>query len=192
MKNRFTLLHRVLFAAALVAGASFSAQAQGVGIGTTAPDASAALDIVSSSKGALLPRVAVATGIASPATGLLVFQTGNPAGFYSNAGTAAAPAWLQLNVVGGAGDNLGNHTATQALNLGANVLTGTCASVGSAVGVGVRADGGLNLGQNTAGNNVYVGYQAGAAVTTGSANLFVGPQARRPAWPTPAAATTCL
>ena len=37
MKNRFTLLHWVLFAAVLVAGASFSAQAQSVGIGTTAP-----------------------------------------------------------------------------------------------------------------------------------------------------------
>ncbi|MDO7873820.1 tail fiber domain-containing protein [Hymenobacter sp. ASUV-10] len=75
----------------------FGALAQtGVGIGTTAPDASAALDIVSSTKGALLPRVASAAALATPATGLLVFQTGAPAGFYYNAGDATTPKWLRL------------------------------------------------------------------------------------------------
>jgi hypothetical protein len=55
-----------------LAATAATAQAQtGVGIGTSAPDVSAALDIVSS-KGALLPRVADATAIATPATGLLV------------------------------------------------------------------------------------------------------------------------
>ena len=149
-------------------------QAQGVGIGTTAPDVSAALDIVSSSKGALLPRVAAAAALATPATGLLVFQTGAPAGFYYNAGTPAAPAWQQLNAVGGPGDNLGNHTATTALLLGANALTGTGASIGTAVGLGVRADGGLNIGQNTAGGNFFLGYQAGQANTGGIYNQFEG------------------
>ena len=65
----------------------------GVGIGTTAPDASAALDIVSSSKGLLLPRVAAVSAIASPAPGLLVYQTGGTPGFYYDSGTAASPAW---------------------------------------------------------------------------------------------------
>ncbi len=151
----------------------------GVGIGTTAPDVSAALDIVSSTKGALLPRVAAATAIVTPATGLLVFQTGAPTGFYYNAGTPGAPSWQRLNVVGGAGDNLGNHTATQPLNLQGNALTGTGANIGSTVGVGVRADGGLNIGQNTTGNNIYLGHQAGASNTTGGANLFIGHQAGR-------------
>ena len=73
------------------------AQTGGVGIGTTAPDVSAALDIVSSTKGALLPRVADATALATPATGLLVFQTNAPAGFYYNAGTPAAPNWQRLS-----------------------------------------------------------------------------------------------
>ena len=78
---------------ALLLALPFAAQAQtpGVGIGTTAPDVSAALDIVSTTKGALLPRVANAAAIASPATGLLVFQTGGTPGFYYNAGTPAAP-----------------------------------------------------------------------------------------------------
>ena len=57
---------------------------------TTAPDASAALDVISTTKGALLPRVAPATGVATPATGLIVFQTTALASYYYNAGT---PSW---------------------------------------------------------------------------------------------------
>ena len=120
MTNFFPRWGRVLLLLAL----PVLAQAQSVGIGTTAPDVSAALDIVSSSKGALLPRVADATAIATPATGLLVFQTGGTPGFYYNAGTPGAPSWQQLATGSGAGDNLGNHTATQNLQLGSNLLTG--------------------------------------------------------------------
>ncbi|MDO7849298.1 YncE family protein [Hymenobacter sp. M29] len=133
------MLHRYLLtplAALLLLAAPRLAHAQtgGVGIGTTAPDASAALDIVSTSKGLLLPRVAAAAAIASPAPGLLVYQTGSPAGFYYNSGTAAAPAWLRLSP----GDNLGNHTATQALNLNGQKLTG-----GGTPGLRVRVGGGV-------------------------------------------------
>jgi hypothetical protein len=157
------MLHRYLsfrwLLLALLAAAPQLARAQNgsVGIGTTAPDASAALDIVSSTKGALLPRVAAATTMATPATGLLVFQTNAPAGFFYNADMPAAPSWQQLNVVGGAGDNLGNHTAIQNLKLGANALTGTGTSIGTVVGVGVRADGGLNIGQTPGRRNIFVG-----------------------------------
>ncbi|MBF9222786.1 hypothetical protein [Hymenobacter ruricola] len=105
-------LFRLLALAALLAGpAALLAQtmpAGGVGIGTTAPDASAALDIVSSDKGLLLPRVAAAAAIASPAPGLLVYQTGSPAGFYYNAGTAAAPGWQQLATAAGTALDAGN------------------------------------------------------------------------------------
>lgn len=72
------------------------AQTGGVGIGTTAPDASAALDVVSRGQGLLLPRVAATTGIARPAPGLLGYQPGAPAGFYYNAGTATGTAWQAL------------------------------------------------------------------------------------------------
>lgn len=58
---------------------SAQAQTAGVGIGTTTPDASAALEIASSSKGLLLPciteaaRTAMGTGaVPAPATGLVV------------------------------------------------------------------------------------------------------------------------
>ena len=173
MRNRFTSLRRGLALAVLFAAGSLAAQAQGVGVGTTAPDASAALDIVSSTKGALLPRLtSIQRGnIANPATGLLVFQTDAPMGFYYNAGTTTTPQWQLLNP---AGDNLGNHTATQALNLGTYALTGTGANLGTTRGVGIRADGGLNIGQNTTGNNIYLGYQAGQSNTTGINNQFSG------------------
>lgn len=49
----------------------------GIGIGTTKPDASAALDVRSSNKGLLLPRIAVDTlnRPTAPADGLLVYNT---------------------------------------------------------------------------------------------------------------------
>ena len=51
-----------------------------VGIGTTSPDASAALEISSTNKGFLPPRIALTsildvTTIASPVTGLLIYNT---------------------------------------------------------------------------------------------------------------------
>ena len=58
--------------------------AQSVGIGTTTPDASAALDIKSTTRGLLVPTMTEAqrNAIVSPATGLLIFQTDAIAGFY--------------------------------------------------------------------------------------------------------------
>jgi hypothetical protein len=53
------------------------------------PDASAMLDIVSTTKGLLIPRMSEGqrTSIPSPATGLVVYQTDGLAGFYFNRGT---------------------------------------------------------------------------------------------------------
>lgn len=73
-------------------------QAQ-TGIGTTTPDASAKLDITSTSKGFLIPRMTTVqrSAISSPANGLLVYQTDGVIGFYVNTGSSASPAWLRLN-----------------------------------------------------------------------------------------------
>ena len=139
----------LLLLAVLVTGGGANARAQGVGIGTTAPDASAALDIVSSSKGALLPRVADATAITTPATGLLVFQTGAPAGFYYNAGTPAAPSWQQLATGAGVPVTAGNGLTKTDSTIGlGGTLSGatTIAQAGNAfsltggsVGIGTTA-----------------------------------------------------
>ncbi|MFN0200400.1 MAG: C1q-like domain-containing protein [Bacteroidia bacterium] len=72
-----------------------NAFSQNVGINTNTPAASAALDVVSTTQGVLVPRMTAAQRgiIASPATGLLVYQTDAPAGFYFYNGTA----WTSLN-----------------------------------------------------------------------------------------------
>jgi len=60
-----------------------------VGIGTTSPDSSSQLDIVSTNKGILIPRLTVVQRIAvsNPADGLLVYQTDDIIGFYYFNGT---------------------------------------------------------------------------------------------------------
>jgi hypothetical protein len=51
--------------------------AQSVGIGTVTPNPSAVLDLQSSNKGLLLPRVADTTSIAGPVKGLTIYSTAN-------------------------------------------------------------------------------------------------------------------
>ena len=69
-----------------------------IGIGTNNPDASAKLEINSTTKGFLAPRMTESqrNSIASPATGLLIFQTDNVLGFYYNIGDAITPNWVTL------------------------------------------------------------------------------------------------
>jgi len=62
-------------------GVAATALAQSVGVGTTTPAGSAMLDVTSTSKGVLLPRVALTSStdqstIASPASGLIAYNTG--------------------------------------------------------------------------------------------------------------------
>lgn|GEM_PF-1474633 len=88
-----------------------------VGIGTTQPDTSAALDISSNNKGLLIPRVDLATNnIQVPATALMVFNTnasfGGGAGIYINMGTGAQPQWTQL-VPANSGGFVRNQTTQQ-------------------------------------------------------------------------------
>ncbi|MFK5878098.1 MAG: hypothetical protein QM478_01235 [Flavobacteriaceae bacterium] len=88
-KSLFILSQLILIVFVLFA--SFGVLAQ-VGIGTTNPNASSMLEIQSTSKGVLIPRMLTAqrTVIASPATGLLVFDTDTQSfWFYSG-------AWVEL------------------------------------------------------------------------------------------------
>jgi hypothetical protein len=80
----------------------YAQQTGNVGIGTASPDASAILELKSDSKGLLLPRLTAGqrAALASPATGLLVYQVEAPEGFYYNKGTPAAPNWILLGATG--------------------------------------------------------------------------------------------
>ena len=92
MKKRILIS---IIALILALAASDSAFAQNnVGIGTTAPDASALLDLTSVSRGLLIPRMTHAQKVAivSPATSLLIFQTDTEStGTY--AGTSPNTFW---------------------------------------------------------------------------------------------------
>jgi hypothetical protein len=65
-----------------------------VGIGTTTPNANAALDLVSTSQGMLFPRMTSTQrdAIASPAKGLTIFNTALNC-IQTNVGSSAAPNW---------------------------------------------------------------------------------------------------
>lgn len=95
----------------LILASSFSVFSQNVAINTTgnAPDGSAMLDIVNSSKGMLIPRVSLsstsdASTISNPATSLIVYNTNgaitganaDSTGYYYNAGTSGSPSWVKL------------------------------------------------------------------------------------------------
>ena len=63
---------------------SLFSYSQNVGIGTSTPHASAALEIKDSTKGILIPRMTMAqrNAIANPAEGLMVYQTDSTYGFW--------------------------------------------------------------------------------------------------------------
>jgi|GEM_PF-4498740 len=72
-------------------------QTSNVGIGTTTPDNSAILELLTTSKGLLIPRLTTAErdAITNPATSLLIYNTSNSQYEY-NVGTPASPSWIAL------------------------------------------------------------------------------------------------
>ncbi len=108
-------MKKILFFVSLFA--STVATAQNVGINGTGalPDASSMLDVSSTTKGFLTPRMTVAdrNAIATPATGLLIYQTDNTPGFYYFNGIA----WVQaVGPAGPAGANGSLSAGTAAGN----------------------------------------------------------------------------
>ncbi|WP_299759520.1 tail fiber domain-containing protein [uncultured Pontibacter sp.] len=157
MKRHLTPINsgkiRALFSMLLVIfalgyGPATLGQSTGVRIGTSpaaSPDPSAMLDISAADKGLLIPRLTEVQrqAIASPATGLMVFQTdGSFVGFWYY---VSPSGWTSLSP---GGDNLGNHTATQNLNLSDKVLVGqtTPAAAIGTTGLRVDSDGKVNIG----------------------------------------------
>jgi hypothetical protein len=129
------MIRQSLFIVGLLLTAGLNAQ---TGIGTTAPNASAKLEIAAIDKGLLIPRMTSTQrgNITSPANGLLVYQTDGVVGFYVNTGTAASPAWTRINMdwVRTGNDiayTLGNVSTTGA-------LTGGSSSTSSISGFGAN------------------------------------------------------
>ena len=108
----------ILFSGLSVSSFSTVVRAQNnVGIGTVVPDASALLDLTSTDKGLLVPRMTQTqrSAIVTPATGLLVYCTdsvnaSNPSTFYYYTGTIWVPflgsGWL---LTGNSGTTAGSN-----------------------------------------------------------------------------------
>jgi hypothetical protein len=107
------------------------------GIGTSMPDASAKLDVYSTDKGFLPPRVTLTNGtdnstIPSPATGLLVYNTGNNAGLVAGYYYWNGTSWATIATAQGSGVSAsfmrGSRSAAQTTGLandGAIIFTQT-------------------------------------------------------------------
>src|SRR5690242_14057221 len=93
MKKKFTLL---LIVFGFIVSKNIHAQTNNfpssgaAGIGTTTPNSSSLLEIKSTTKGLLIPRMTQAqrNAIHTPAKGLLIYQTDNNPGFYYYDGSA--------------------------------------------------------------------------------------------------------
>jgi len=159
-----------------------------VGIGTNSPNASAQLDVESTNKGFLPPRVVLtgrtdASTIASPATGLLVYNTTNNGtapnnvtpGFYYNAGTQQSPNWVRLIITNEAVQSVGSISSTSD-SKGASITSGVLSLApanGTSGGIVTTGDqtfaGSKTFTSNINVNNVSVG-----APTSGVQNTMLG------------------
>ena len=123
MKKNLILLFFLLFTG-MIKSQNISINNDGA-----APDNSAILDMKSTNKGLLFPRMTATerNNISSPASGLLVFVTGeNNLYYYSGS------AWLKVDLNGA--DNLGSHVATLNLNMN-NLQILNSGNVGIGTGV---------------------------------------------------------
>jgi len=189
--KKITLCFILLFSA-------FTLSAQ-VGINSTGatPNDAAMLDVASTSKGMLVPRMTAAQKAAlNPlpvaAQGLLIYQTDGDEGFYYNTSSTTTPNWLYLkggtgggwDILGNAGTTNGTHfigtTDAQDLDFRINDVIhvritqkGQIETLNTGYSVFIGEGAGANdyLCNN---RNTFVGYQAGNADTAGFNNTANG------------------
>jgi len=119
-----------LFVFALFVAATATANAQNnVGIGTTTPDASSILEMQSTNKGVLVPRLTTAQrlAIATPANGLLVYDTNFDCFYYY---ITATTTWVSL-CSSGSGTTGPTGPTGPAGTAGINGATGTNGATGA-------------------------------------------------------------
>lgn len=186
-------------------GTSMTALAQkdNVGIGTTKPDNSAALEVNSTNKGLLIPRLSLQqrNNIQAPATGLMVFQTDMLSGFYFYDGkewkplTSATDAnsvagidgdWALTGNAASGTDFLGTTNAQPLRFKVGNTNAGQIGLFGTKVvffgyesGVSNTGTGNVGLGyrtlfSSTGSNNLALGSESLRANTSGYSNTAVG------------------
>ena len=137
-----------------------------IGIGTLTPAASAKLDVSSTTQGMLTPRMTTAqrNAIASPATGLLVYQTDGTAGFYFYNGTA----WTTVG---------GNSTTLNSFELSVTKTSGETQVTNPGTNLAVVADAVTfsntqGTGAALTGSNSWNGSTGTFTVGSGGAGLY--------------------
>lgn len=162
------------------------AQKENVGIGTVKPDQSALLDLTSTNKGLLMPRVTLQqrNSIQNPANGLIVYQTDMLSGFYyfdgsewktvgsntSQNSIADDPAnWSKTGNAGTTAANFLGTTDNVPLTLKVNNVRSGYLSTTGPVFFGYNAGGNSSIVENTA-----FGYAALQNNTTGVRNAAIG------------------
>jgi hypothetical protein len=183
MKAIFTLLMFVI--------GSFAYTQEGVAINNngSAPNASAILDLQSTNKGFLVPRMTQSqkVTVAAPSLGLLIYQTDGISGFYYFSGSE----WTELSSQASGwslNGNIGTNSTTQFigtsdardLNFRTNNINHLRLSqsgqievfnTGSSVFIGEQSGEVDDLTNNL---NVFVGYRSGFSNTSGNYNLASG------------------
>jgi hypothetical protein len=172
----------------------------GINDSNASPDASAMLDVKSSTKGVLIPRMTTTErdAISLPTTGLMVYNTStNQFNFYNgtvwiNVSNQLADADnnTKIQVEESTNDNIirfdinGTEVLTFKKNTNGNVIVQTSETNNTFYGNGVALNntgsqntffGGQSGFANTSGyNNTFLGRRAGFANTTGFRNTFLG------------------
>lgn len=164
-----------LFAFILVSSMILSGNLMGqTGIGTTTPNASAKLEIASTDKGLLIPRMTKAQREAitlpAAANGLMVYQTDDVTGFYVNTSATTTVSWTRVNSNWTRTGNdiaysTGNISTTGALtggNVNSSTISGFAANVGTInVAYNISAADNGKILQSTAASAITITIPAG-------------------------------
>ncbi len=183
LKMKSVLLSITTAAIIMVAATNVTAQnifpANGsAGIGTNAPNVSSLLDMTSTTKGFLAPRMTKAQrdAIATPAAGLLIYQTNQTPGFYFYTGGTWAPVSSP-----GANTALSNLSSTTKINASLIPDSNKVRNLGSNMLAwkNIYYTGGLYVGNNRTlstdiNSNTFLGLYSGASNTTGGFNTANG------------------
>lgn len=149
------------------------------GIGTTLPNSSSALEIKSTTQGLLLPRMTrlKRDAIATPANGLLIYQTNSTPGFYYFDG-----AQWQAVTPSSANTSLSNLKTVTAINSDLLPDSSIKRSIGSLtaywkrlyIGGPIYVHGRRVLQCDTVNLNTYIGALSGTSNSTGFSNTALG------------------
>jgi hypothetical protein len=182
MKTIITLFCLFVFYAETNAQTNTFPSSGAAGIGTTAPNASSLLEIRSTSKGLLIPRMTQTqrNAIKTPATGLLIYQSDHTSGFYYYSGTAwtavtqKSKGW---SLTGNSGTNPSTNFigTTDVQPLKFRVNNNNAGDID--YNLGTTALGYLALSSNTGVSNTALGYEAGSSNTSGQYNTAIGSSA---------------